>query len=121
MPRSAFWAPITAKRYLDLHDRNGADDYFSSDLTDTELMERLGHIGQAVDKALVVFSGSDEYVPSNVDSFALTQRLVAAMNSHVTEPVVEALYLASANHNLSESMGDLDLFLNPVYLVQEQV
>jgi hypothetical protein len=117
MPRSSFWAPITAKRFLDLHDRGGADDYFSSDLTDAELMERLGHVGQLVDKALVVFSGSDEYVPSEVDAFVLTQRLVTAMNSHVAKPVAEALYLASANHNLSEGSGDLELFLNEVYRV----
>ena len=28
MPRQAFWAPITAQRFLDLQQRGGADDFF---------------------------------------------------------------------------------------------
>ncbi len=121
MPRNAFWAPITAKRFLDLHERGGADDYFSSDLSDEELIERLGHIGPLVKSALVVFSGSDEYVPSTVDSFTLTQRLVAAMNSNVSESVAKALYLPTANHNLSQGNGDMELFMNDVYKVLQDV
>ena len=40
MPRSTFWSPITASRFLDLQDYNGADDFFSSDLSLDELSEK---------------------------------------------------------------------------------
>jgi pimeloyl-ACP methyl ester carboxylesterase len=99
MPRSAFWAPITAQRFVDLHERGGADDYFSSDYTKEELEERLSHVGRVLSsftdkvipqdpssnlarrRVLVAFSGSDEYVPSFVDSHGLATRLADAMNS----------------------------------------
>ncbi|KAG6435517.1 hypothetical protein SASPL_100391 [Salvia splendens] len=45
MPRKAHpHAPITAYRYHSLCTRNGEDDMFSSDLSDEELKEKLGHI-----------------------------------------------------------------------------
>lgn len=116
MPRDAFWAPITAKRFLDLQDRGGADDFFSSDLSDEELVERLGHIGllhKTLKHVLVAFSGSDEYVPNHIDSLALTERLVEAMNTK-SGCVAKALYLPTANHNLSEGDGNIDIFVGEV-------
>ena len=114
MPRSAFWAPITASRYLSLLDVNGEDDFFSSDLTDEQLCERLGHVGRKKELDLIaVYSGKDEYVPSFVDKDVLLRRMVKAMNG---DNVVEGgttgggnargLMLENANHNLSESEGD---------------
>jgi pimeloyl-ACP methyl ester carboxylesterase len=124
MPRSAFWAPITAQRFVDLHDRGGADDYFSSDYTKEELEERLSHVGRVLSastdnealpdpstnsatltptpssgephrqrqrrrrRVLVAFSGSDEYVPSFVDSHRLATRLADAMNSGCPRPTL---------------------------------
>ena len=122
MPRSAFWAPITAKQFLDLQDMRGADDYFSSDLTDDELVERLGHAGRRQDETLqtvlVAFSGADEYVAKHiVDTEALTQRLCAAMNHHVPSgrpPVAIPFHIPTGNHNLSESPGDATLFVDKV-------
>ena len=123
MPRSAFWAPITAQRFLDLNERGGADDYFSSDYTDKELAERLEHVGKYNDdlKVLVAFSGSDEYVPSHVDKRQLTQRLVAAMNTHCCNDdgdgdkkadVAQGLYIESGNHNLSQGPEDGKVFVD---------
>jgi Protein of unknown function (DUF1749) len=146
MPREAFWAPITAQRFLDLHDRGGADDYFSSDYTDEELESRLSHVGRVLSsstdtktpqgpsystntrprrKALVAFSGSDEYVPSHVDSRILATRLVEAMNSGCPKDVAdianessgavaEVLYLPAAKHNLSLGPGDVATFVGRV-------
>ena len=84
MPRAAFWAPITAQRYLDLFSRKGQDDYFSSDLTDDELRERLGHVGalsNTLQACLVAYSGADEYVPATVAIEPLLHRLCRAMNN----------------------------------------
>jgi hypothetical protein len=117
LPRSFFWAPITAQRYVDLNVRGGTDDYFSSDFTDQELVERLHHVGSHVDlRVLVAFSGADEYVPSHVNSEMLTQRLVAAMNSNCPQdkPVAEGLYIPSGNHNLSEGPDDATTFVNKI-------
>jgi hypothetical protein len=118
MLRSAFWAPITANRFLDLQEREGADDFFSSDYSDEELADRLRHVGSATSqknqrKVLVAFSGADEYVPVGIDKEMLTQRLVNAMNTNCPgeKPVALSLYLGSGNHNLSKGPGDADKFI----------
>lgn len=121
MPRSAFWAPITAKRFLDLQEFDGTDDFFSSDLTDDRLGEKLGHMGSNLPCVLVAFSGADEYVPEDIDSRSLTDRLCKAMNVHCKEgdkQVAEALYLDTANHNLS--VGDVATFLEKVGEILER-
>jgi hypothetical protein len=124
MPRSAFWAPITANRFLDLQDIGGADDFFSSDFTDEQLVERLGHVGKYAShslKVLVAFSGSDEYVPKHICSKTLTRRMVEAMNhacknepNNKVQEVAGELYLDTGNHNLSEGPGDGDKFVEKV-------
>jgi Protein of unknown function (DUF1749) len=131
MPRNAFWAPITIRRWIDLKTVGGADDYFSSDFKDDQLRERLHHVtsmfrapaGATIRcrQVLVVWSGADEYVPNTVDGEALLQRLVQAMRSdqaalaghasalEETEretTTVKGLFLAQANHNLSSSGSD---------------
>lgn len=118
MPRSAFWAPITAQRFVDLNAKGGKDDFFSSDFDDIELAERLRHVGKARRglKVVVAFSGADEFVPPNIDKEILTERLVAAMNTDCIEgkPVAEPLYLSSGNHNLSQGNGDGQRFVERI-------
>ena len=126
MPRSAFWAPITAGRFLSLQDIGGEDDFFSSDFSDEELGLRLRHMGQRGDqnglKTLVAFSGEDEYVPSSVDKKELLQRLCAAMTNqnspdgnHRSSPdVVIPLMIETGNHNLSNEEGDKEVFVDAV-------
>lgn len=126
MPRSAFWAPITASRFASLQDVGGDDDFFSSDLSDSEMAERLGHVG-VWGKAhsgylLAAYSGADEYVPDHVDKGKLLERMCAAMNGpdEATEgdtgkrPVATPLMVATANHNLSEAGGDGAKFVEAV-------
>ena len=117
MPRSAFWAPITAYRYLSLFDTNGDDDYFSSDLSDVELHERLGHVGKLGRTTgmhvLVAYSKQDEYVPKSIDKDALLRRLVLAMNFPVMEDdVAIGLMLEHSNHNLSNNENDQQKFVD---------
>ena len=38
------YAPMTAQRFVDLLERGGADDFFSSDLSTGELAETLGQL-----------------------------------------------------------------------------
>ena len=112
---SAFWAPITAKRYLDLHEKGGADDFFSSDWSDEELVLRLGHMSQLADRqVLVAFSGSDEYVPKQLDSKKMSERLCQAINDGKSEGVAQECFFPNANHNLSEADGDKTQFAKVV-------
>ncbi|CAB9507258.1 Conserved hypothetical protein [Seminavis robusta] len=115
MPRAAFWAPITAQRYLGLHAKGGADDFFSSDWTDEELVDRLGHMSNVSDrKVLVAFSGADEYVPKQLDCKRMSERLCKAINGGKEEGVSVECFLPNANHNLSEAEGDKEKFAQKV-------
>jgi pimeloyl-ACP methyl ester carboxylesterase len=80
MPRDAdpcgLGNPITAYRFLSLTGKEGDDDLFSSDLSDEQLKQRLGHVSVP---CLVIFSLDDEYVPLSVNRHALQERLAAAM------------------------------------------
>jgi hypothetical protein len=135
MPRAAFWAPITAQRLLDLQEKGGTDDYFSSDYTDDELCSRLQHVGGGTSaqnsnvednnnnnvlQVLVAYSGADEYAPSHVDKSLLTDRIVSAMNSKCSasasdgkpSQVAQRLFIETGNHNLSKGPGDGKLFVD---------
>ena len=115
MPRSAHWAPITAQRYLDLHMKGGADDFFSSDWTDEELVNRLGHMSKILQRQVIVaFSGADEYVPKHVNPKQLSERLCRAMNGGKSSGVAQEFFLPSGNHNLSISNGDKERFVKRV-------
>lgn len=138
VPRDFFWAPMTAQRFVDLHEKGGSDDFFSSDWSDEELQDLLSHVGDSAHNdgatdateggnatpvterkgiaILVAFSGADEYVPDHVDKRALTERLVGAMNAKCPEDktVAHALYLPTGNHNLSQSPKDAKAFINKV-------
>jgi len=138
MPRSAFWAPITASRYVSLFDIGGDDDYFSSDFTNEELAERLGHVGDVGKESglrlLAAFSKKDEYVPESVERDVLLERLVSAMNNgfdgggggdggdggeSTAVVVARGLMLENGNHNLSKGEGDKEEFVEAVGKLME--
>lgn len=123
------FVPINAARYASLNGRLGADDVFSSDLSDVELVQRLGHMGTKGQRegirappgssdewlvepvpshpglrTLFCHSGGDEYVPPSVDVPALSRRFVAAAGG--SSNGAEAAIL-NANHNCAvpESAG----------------
>eukprot|EP00532_Pseudo-nitzschia_australis_P021140 CAMPEP_0168285540 /NCGR_PEP_ID=MMETSP0142_2-20121227/102_1 /TAXON_ID=44445 /ORGANISM="Pseudo-nitzschia australis, Strain 10249 10 AB" /LENGTH=66 /DNA_ID=CAMNT_0008229683 /DNA_START=38 /DNA_END=235 /DNA_ORIENTATION=+ len=57
---------MTAQRYVDLHTKGERDAYFSSDYTDDELVDRLGHVSNSSLqrrhrdlRLLVAFLGAD--------------------------------------------------------------
>ena len=115
MPRAAFWAPITAQRFLDLQAVGGTDDYFSSDYTEPQLAERLQAAGEYWPDLhmLVAFSGADEYLKPGLDTVAHTARLTAACNAK-RPGTATALHLPACNHNLSEGGEEINVFLQHV-------
>ncbi|CAK0868732.1 unnamed protein product [Prorocentrum cordatum] len=70
--------PVSAYRFDSLTGRLTDDDMFSSDLTEEELVGKLGHVAVPT---LLVGSADDEYVPSWVDMPGLLGRLSSAMAS----------------------------------------
>ncbi|CAJ1361496.1 unnamed protein product [Effrenium voratum] len=106
MPRAAcqIMGPphvITAYRFDSLTRRMADDDMFSSDLSDLELRQKLGHVSVP---ALLVSSADDEYIPSFVDKARLCERLGSAMAVGVTE-AVQCLVLESGGHGVRSAEG----------------
>ncbi|CAM8986097.1 unnamed protein product [Rhodiola kirilowii] len=99
MPRDADpCAPITAARYHSLCAYMGDDDMFSSDLSDDQLKQRLGHMANT--PCQVIFSMADEYVPDYVDKKALVERLCKAMGG------AEKVEIEWGNHSLSNRVEE---------------
>ncbi|KAJ3669348.1 hypothetical protein LUZ60_011298 [Juncus effusus] len=98
MPRKATFAPITAYRYHSLYGYMGDDDMFSSDLSEDQLRQRLGHMAST--PCQVIFSMADEYVPEYVDKKALADRLCRAMGG------AEKVEIEYGNHSLSNRVQE---------------
>lgn len=99
MPREANPdAPITAYRYHSLCAYNGEDDLFSSDFSDDQLKQKLGHMSNT--PCQVIFSMADEYVPDYVDKKALVDRLCRAMGG------AEKVEIEYGNHSLSNRVAE---------------
>ncbi|CAK9437062.1 uncharacterized protein LODBEIA_P15090 [Lodderomyces beijingensis] len=60
----AFNVPITAYRFYSLAAKRGDDDFFSSYLTQEDLKETFGKVSKPL---LLLYSGSDQFVPAHVD------------------------------------------------------
>lgn len=68
----------TILRFYSLYGRNehgmvGDDDFFSSDLTDEQMITKLGHMAQV--RTLILWSSRDEYVPASVDGRRVAERI----------------------------------------------
>ena len=100
---NALPCPISAKRWLSLASPNhdGDDDYFSSDLTDQQLMKTFGSL-PASSPLCILLSGSDEYTPSNVNPRKLVDRwieIVKRGKGYVDEK--HSGVMDGASHNLN--------------------
>ncbi|KAF2857771.1 DUF1749-domain-containing protein [Piedraia hortae CBS 480.64] len=91
---------ISARRWLDLSspEHNGADDFFSSDLSDEQLENTFGSIKTPL---LILYSGKDENVPDFVDKEALVQRWLDIVRHGDGE--AQGRIIPSATHNLNGS------------------
>ena len=110
MPREADEAPITATRYLSLADVGGADDMFSTDLSD----EMLSSLLSCPVPALVVLSECDEYVPPGYDVTRSAKRLANALG-----PKSCFFILPTGNHSISDPC-DQKLFITQVVSFLQQ-
>jgi pimeloyl-ACP methyl ester carboxylesterase len=104
-----FNCPVTARRWLSLAspEHDGDDDYFSSDLTDAQLLKTFGSVPRGT-TLCILFSGSDEYVPKFVDKTALVDRwiqIAKAGGGAVDE--VNSGIIEGATHNLCGSPEDV--------------
>ncbi|KAK1681377.1 hypothetical protein QYE76_042225 [Lolium multiflorum] len=99
MPREANSdAPITAYRFHSLCAYMGDDDMFSSDLSEDQLRQRLGHM--SITQCQVIFSMGDEYVPEYVDKEALIDRLCWALGG------AEKVQIEWGDHALSNRVQE---------------
>jgi len=102
MPHDVDMAPMTAYRYLSLNGVKGDDDMFSSDFTDEELKERLGHVKVP---CLIAYSMADEYVPASIDKAKVSERMAAQMAD------ATVLLVPDGDHSLYKGT---DVFLQSV-------
>lgn len=114
LPRNAcqlFGPPdvITAYRFDSLTRRMADDDMFSSDLTESELREKLGHVNVP---CLLAISADDEYVPPFVDSTALCHRMANAMAAFPAN-LTRSVILPNGGHGVRSPEGQAQ-FINAV-------
>ncbi|TAQ84251.1 hypothetical protein B7494_g7420 [Chlorociboria aeruginascens] len=98
-----FSAPICARRWLSLASPNhdGDDDYFSSDLTDEQLMGSFGTLPKG-SPLCVLISGSDEYFLGEVNKEVLLKRWTEiARKGEGNLDEKNSGVLVGASHNLN--------------------
>ena len=108
LPRDAFFAPITAYRFQDLSARNGMDDFFSSDFSDEEMLEKFQHINKPT---CFMFSGKDEYVPEHVDIDQLGSRWLNTIEEKYRHRVTIPDGTHSLKGNEQEMVKEVKAFL----------
>ena len=96
-------APVTARRWISLASPNhdGDDDYFSSDLSDEQLLKSFGTLPKET-PLCVLISGNDEYMPKTLDKEALLRRWVDITKKgegRIDE--IQSGILEGASHNLA--------------------
>ncbi|CDP05625.1 unnamed protein product [Coffea canephora] len=89
---------MTAYRYHSFCAYNGDDDLFSSDLSEDQLRQRLGHMSRT--PCQIIFSMADEHESEYVDKKALVERLCRAMGG------AEKVEIEWGNHALSNRGWD---------------
>lgn len=103
-----FPSPVCARRWLSLasphHD--GEDDYFSSDLSDSQLEKTFGSL-KGKSKLSILYSGSDEYVPDFVDKEALVSKWVGIVEKGGGEVDERSGVVLGATHNLEGDSQDV--------------
>lgn len=106
---------VTAKRWVDVAspapNHDGADDYFSSDLSDERLKNTFGKLPPTT-PLLILYGGSDESVPDDVDKRRLVQRWMHIAETYGARiDAVNGGIVEGATHNLNGQSGEVVLNL----------
>lgn len=103
-----FGAPVTARRWLSLLSPNhdGEDDYFSSDLPDTQLNRTFGML-PAHTPLCILYSGADECVPPEIDKVALVTKWIKVVQQHGKVDTEHSGVIDGASHNLEKDSADV--------------
>jgi alpha-beta hydrolase superfamily lysophospholipase len=105
-----FFGPmVSARRWLSLASPNkdGDDDYFSSDLKDEQLARTFGSLPPK-SPLLILCSGSDEYMPLDVEKQALLDRWIKFIKAGTGKvDAVNSGIIANATHNLKRNPEDV--------------
>eukprot|EP01130_Rhizamoeba_saxonica_P008835 TRINITY_DN3580_c0_g2_i1.p1 TRINITY_DN3580_c0_g2~~TRINITY_DN3580_c0_g2_i1.p1 ORF type:complete len:286 (+),score=51.85 TRINITY_DN3580_c0_g2_i1:53-910(+) len=119
MPVETDEVPITAYRFHSFTTRLSDDDMFSTDLTEQELINKLGHISVP---CLIAFSENDEFVPEGCK--VGIPILGATMCKVVTEvgksELCKVVYIDNANHAITNTEG-IDKIVHEVGLFIDEV
>jgi len=102
--QNPFGAPVCARRWLSLASPNhdGDDDYFSSDLTDSQLAKTFGSLPKRTCPLCILYSGSDDSTPDSVDKEALVKRWIGIVRAGGGVPDgINSGVVRGASHNLN--------------------
>ncbi|EMC91275.1 hypothetical protein BAUCODRAFT_48134, partial [Baudoinia panamericana UAMH 10762] len=96
---------ITARRWVDVAspgpDHTGADDYFSSDLSDERLQRTFGTLPSST-PLLILYSGNEENIPPTISKEDLISRWTSSVQSGGGQvDTVNGGIVAGATHNLN--------------------
>ncbi|TQS35232.1 hypothetical protein Golomagni_04353 [Golovinomyces magnicellulatus] len=104
-----FPCPISAQRWLSLAspDKNGDDDYFSSDMTTEQLMNSFGKLPIKTPICILI-SGADQYMPPNIEKSTLLIRWtnIIIKSGGKYDPAHSGV-IKDATHNLSDNNSDV--------------
>ena len=94
-----------ARRWVSLLDKQGDDDYFSSDLSDERLERVWGRRGLATRRihTLVLIGGADEHMPQDIDKAKLVAKWEAQVKNAGGLWDDRSGVVEGASHNLNRS------------------
>jgi pimeloyl-ACP methyl ester carboxylesterase len=113
-----FGAPINCYRWLSLATVSGDDDYFSSDLSDEKLKNTMGKITKPV---CFLYSGSDEFVPSNVNKKELLSKWLSFVPSEYVSDQCKVVEGATHNVGPLSTPEALPVLIDSVYKFLESI
>ena len=105
--QAVFLEPCCARRWLSLASPNhdGDEDFFSSDLTNDQLMKSFGKL-PVTSPLCILISGDDEHVPTSIDKDGLLQMWGMAIDKGQGKlDLKNSSILDGASHNLQDSPG----------------
>lgn len=98
-----FGSPICASRWVSLADTKGGDDFFSSDLGEEFLKKET--FGKVSVPLLILFSGSDEYVPDSLDKKKLVETWKNCCSNGMWSEI--GGIVDGGTHNLGEGSSEM--------------